>query len=337
MRTQSLLSPSYRMKRLAIATGFLALATARVMSATEITVAQLKNLGTEPRKIVYKSAANVKLQVHVYAAAGRAPGEKRPAILMIHGGGWEALGPFHTAPHCRYFALRGLVAVNVEYRLVEKDSSVRIADCVADCRDALRLVRQQAAGLGIDPERIAAAGDSAGGHLAASLALLPDLQEGKPGIVSSRPNAVVLYNPVVDLAALKWMPGHAGLRPSSESPRDETWQDRARRVSPIRYIRKGLPPTLLIHGDRDGCVPVDQSDRFAKLMQDAGNQIEYKRMMGWNHAFAIPGCGTDEQIAETLRMTDQFLTGLGYLHGKATIIASRPSAEPVQPQGERVR
>jgi hypothetical protein len=63
----------------------------------------------------------------------------------------------------------------------------------------------------------------------------------------------------------------------------------------------------------------------------------YKRITGWDHAFAIPGCGTDEQIAEALRMTDEFLTGLGYLHGKATIIASRPSAEPVQPQGERVR
>ena len=117
-------------RRLAIAwTGLLALATARVMSATEITVAQLKNLRTEPRKIVYKTADNVKLQVHLYAAEGRAPGEKRPAILMIHGGGWESPGPFHMAPHCRYFALRGLVAVNVEYRLAKKDSAVRIPDC----------------------------------------------------------------------------------------------------------------------------------------------------------------------------------------------------------------
>ena len=76
MRTRSSLTPSCRMKRrLAIAwTGLLALATARVMSATEITVAELKDLRTEPRKIVYKTADNVKLQVHVYAAAGRAPG-----------------------------------------------------------------------------------------------------------------------------------------------------------------------------------------------------------------------------------------------------------------------
>jgi acetyl esterase len=320
-----------------VGTAFLALMTGHVMSAGEITVAQLKDLRTEPRKIVYKTVDNVKLLVHVYAAEGRAPGEKRPAILMIHGGGWESPGPFHTAPHCRYFALRGLVAVNVEYRLVKKDSAVRIPDCVADCRDALRLVRQKAGDLGIDPERIAVGGDSAGGQLAAALGLLPDPEEGKQGVVSSRPNAMVLYNPVVDLAALKWMPGHAGVGPLPTSPNDETWEDRAKRVSPIRYVRKGLAPTLLIHGDRDGCVPVEQADRFAKLMRDAGNQIEYKRMVGWDHAFAIPACGTNEQIAEALRMTDRFLASLGYLQGEATIIASRPRPEAAQPQGGPTR
>ncbi|MGA2064926.1 MAG: alpha/beta hydrolase [Thermoguttaceae bacterium] len=317
-------------RRTFVRAAFLALMTGHVISAGEITLAELKALRTEPRKIVYKTADNVKLQVHLYAAEGRAPGEKRPAILMIHGGGWESPGPFHMAPHCRYFALRGLVAVNVEYRLAKKDSAVRIPDCVADCRDALRLVRRKAAELGIDPERIAVAGDSAGGHLAAALGLLPDPEEGEQGVVSSRPNAMILYNPVVDLAALQWMRGHAGVGPRSDSPQGETWEDRARGVSPIRYVRKGLPPTLLIHGDRDGCVPVERADRFAKLMRDAGNRIEYHRMAGWDHAFAIPGCGTDQQITEALRMTDRFLAGLGYLQGEATIVASRPHPETVR-------
>lgn len=88
----------------------------------------------------------------------RLSGPDGTPIVTIHGGGWGAGDPSLLAPHCRYFSSRGLVAVNVEYRLVSKGSTVRIADCVADCRDAIRFVRESAVSLGIDPERIAVAG-----------------------------------------------------------------------------------------------------------------------------------------------------------------------------------
>ncbi|MCX7934505.1 MAG: alpha/beta hydrolase, partial [Planctomycetota bacterium] len=232
------------------------------MSAAELTLEQIKDLRLEPRKIIYKTAGDAVLRIHVYSPPESKGNEPRPAILMIHGGGWGAPGPFHLAPHCRYFALRGLVAVNVEYRLVKKDTTVRIPDCVADCQDALRFVRQRAKDLGIDPDRIAAAGDSAGGHLAACLGMLPEPEKKQE--VSARPHAMILYNPVVDLVALKWIPGHDGVAPLPDSPKEETWEDRAKRVSPILHVRQGLPPTLLIHGSQDGCVPVEQADRFAK-------------------------------------------------------------------------
>jgi hypothetical protein len=76
---------------------------------------------------------------------------------------------------------------------------------------------------------------------------------------------------------------------------------------------------------------VEQADRFAKRMQDAGNRIEYHRMPNWDHAFAIPTCGTDQQIAEALRLTDRFLAGLGYIRGEATIAAGRGSAPRSNP------
>ena len=289
----------------------------------EITLEELKALQTEPKNIVYKTAGEESLQLHVYAPDG-VPGEKRPAIVMIHGGGWSAPGSFHLVPHCRYFALRGLVAVNVEYRLAKKESSVRIPDCVADCRDAVRYVRKNAADLGIDPEKIIVAGESAGGHLAAALGLLPDPEENKAGTVSARPNAMILFNPVVDLTALKWMPQHAGVTALPDSPLEENWEARAKRMSPIFFVRKDLPPTLLIHGAADSVVPVEQADRFAKAMKDAGNKLSYERKDGWEHAFLIPGCGKNEQIAESLHaVTDKFLAELGYLHGDPIITDSK--------------
>ena len=298
------------------------------LSATEVTLSKLKSLGKQPKRLIYKRVGERALHVDVYEPEGRSPEQRRPAILMIHGGGWTAPGPFHFVPHCRYFALRGLVAVNVEYRLVGKKTSVRIPDCIADCRAALRFVRRSAGKLGIDPDRIAVAGDSAGGHLAAALALLPDPDEktAQAG-ASARPNAIVLYNPCLDLVALKWMKIHAGVAGLPDTPKEESWAQHARRVSPMQHVGPGAPPTLLIHGARDECVPVEQADRFAKQMGSAGNRVIYHRMKNWKHAFVIPNYGTEEQIVKSLRLTDAFLASLGYLEGEPTIATEwRPPA-----------
>lgn len=214
---------------------------------------------------MYKTVGDTNLSLQVYSPTSPAP---NPAVLLIHGGGWKAGMPELLAAQAHHFASNGFVAVTVEYRL-----EGRLADCVADCRDALRYVRQMD---GVDRDRIVVLGESAGGHIAAMLA-------------SEKPAALVLYNPVVDLDALKWTPPH-----------DDS-------LSPIKQVRAGWPPTLLIHGTRDGVVPVEQADRFAEAMRAAGNRIEYQRVEGWDHAFAIPNYGKPEQTAATWQMTDAFL------------------------------
>ena len=269
-----------------------------------------------PDTRVYKTVSGTNLSVTVYAPPGPIT-KPRAAILMIHGGGWGEGKPALLAPHCRYFAARGMVAVNVGYRLVKKDNRVRIADCVADCRDALCFVQQEAAKLGIDPARIAVAGESAGGHLAAAVALLPPAGGSRP---VEAPGALILYNPVVDPVALGWMTGHPGVAALPDSPAGETWRERAERISPVRFVRAGLPPTLIIHGAQDVVVPVEQADRFTELMRKAGNRVEYQRVEGWGHAFLIPDYGKPAQIVAALRMTDVFLAGLGYLSGEPTIV-----------------
>ncbi len=379
-----------------------------------VTVEQILSAKDAPQEMTYAKRGGRELHVYVYPPAREkdATDSARPAIVTIHGGGWANPGPEHMAHLCRYFASRGLVAVNVEYRLAEPNE-LRIPDCIRDVQAAVAFVRANAGTLGIDPNRIAVAGDSAGGHLAASVGILPDpnavlpvevvsesetrflgtpvsferlgqlagalaslhpdqvfavlpandvpwprvievfnvlvrakakaINFGKPGESAPTPNgsadatrvladAMILYNPSVDVAGLKWIKGHVGVKATKDSPPGETWEDRARRVSPIEFIRPSLPPTLLIHGIDDGCVPIEHADRFAAAMKKANNRIEYKRMEGWNHAFVVPYYGTDRQIVEAIRMTDRFLIDLGWLTGEPTIeLGSTPDEKHKKP------
>jgi acetyl esterase/lipase len=279
---------------------------------------ELKVDNMTPEKLIYKTIGDKTLSVDVYPPTDQSA-VARPAIIMIHGGGWSGGNPSLLAPHCRYFASRGIVAVNIEYRLVNKDNKLRISDCIADCRDAYQFILKSADKLKIDTGRIVIAGESAGGHLAAMVGMMTGNEK--------LPAAMVLYNPVVDPAATKWMSGHTGVAALPESPAGETWQQRAERVSPIKLIRAGLPPVLLIHGVKDSTVPVEQADKFAELMRAEKNKVEYQRMEGWSHAFLIPGYGKEEQNVAALQMTDKFLSGLGYIAGEPTVkVLWRPGA-----------
>lgn len=300
--------------------------TVAASERASLTWDQLRGQGPVAEAVIYKKTEQGDLRLHVYRPENgtEQPADQAlPAIIFIHGGGWTSPGIWNLAPHNRYFAMRGMVAINIEYRLVRDDPVVRIGDCIADARDALRFVRREAAALGVDPERIAVAGESAGGHLAAALALLPG---ERPGDTPDLPSALILLNPVLDLAAVPWMKSHLSLAPRPSTPEGESWEDRAERYAPSSHVREGLPPTLLIHGAADDVVDVKQSERFASLMQAKENRAELKRMRGWKHAFALEGYGTEAQIVETLRMMDAFLAGLGWLDGPPTI------AMPWRPQ-----
>ena len=245
--------------------------------------------------------------------------------MMIHGGGWGAPGPFRFAPHGRYFAGRGMVAVNVEYRLTNPtNSSVQAA--VSDCQAAFRYVHAHAADFGIDPQRIAVIGDSAGGHLAACVGMLPELDappwDGGP---LPRPAAMILCNPIVDLVTLDWTHGVPGVKALLSQPDadPEAWRERARKLSPIQFVKPGLPPMLLMQGTEDQCVPVEQIDRFAAAVKAAGCACQYERIDGWPHAFVLIGYATDEHSVKATQIVDRYLAGLGWLQGEPTIVMGK--------------
>jgi acetyl esterase/lipase len=208
-----------------------------------------------------------------------------------------------------------MVAITADYRVLSRQHST-IVDSVRDAKSAIRYVRENAARLGIDPQRIAAGGGSAGGHLAAASGLIPGLDEpAENQSISSRPNALVLFNPVVILAPVA--NDEELTRVSQVSLR---FADRvefkgvdAESVSPWHHVSRNDPPAIIFHGKADTTVPYATVEAFTKKMQAAGNRCELVGFDGENHGFFNYRPGGNKAYDETLRKAEEFLASLGYL------------------------
>ena len=256
-----------------------------------------------------------------------------PAIVLIHGGAWLAGDASVFYPHARYFASRGMVAFSIDYRLLKPDGPT-LADCLSDCKSAVRYIRLHARELGVDPRRIAVLGDSAGGHLAAALGTVQGFDDpADQQAVSSIPDAMILCNPINDLTEGSWikfvLAGRAlDKKPAPESlVPTESQTALARDLSPQFQVKSGVPPTLLMHGLDDHVVVPDQARRFAAAMKDKGNRCDLVLIEGARHAFIITKYTAPEtSVVNATRKADEFLNSLGYLKGPPTLEPSQPPA-----------
>jgi len=241
---------------------------------------------------IYKTAGANQLRLHVFQTKRTAP---NPAIVFFFGGAWMQGEVTQFAPQARHLAQRGMVAVLADYRVLNRHGTTPF-DAMADARSALRWVRSHATQLGVDPDRIVAAGGSSGGHIALSAAVFDTFAEaGEDTTVSAKPNALVLFNPAVDTS------------------QNRLFGDRGRDGSPLHHLRNGLPPTLILHGKADMTVPYAQVDQFCSDAQALGNQCRLVGYDGAPHGFFNPRRGDDKWYRETLLEADRFLTSLGYL------------------------
>ena len=269
---------------------------------------------------VYRTVGDTQLNAYVFEPEGAQAGDRRPAAVFFFGGGWRGGTPGQYLPQCQHLAERGMVAISIDYR-VNGRHGVAPQECLKDAKAAVRWVRANAERLGVDPDRIAAGGGSAGGHLAAAVGLIPGFEDGENLDLSSVPNAMLLFNPAVVLAPVK---DHPGLLT------DEKFADLAERtgghpeeISPYHFIRAGLPPSIIFHGTEDEAVPFPTVQLFEKAMVAAGNRCELKVHEVQPPGFYNPGRWKDEAGREstrryyaTLAQMDAFLESLGYLKPK---------------------
>jgi acetyl esterase/lipase len=226
------------------------------------------------RVVVYKRIGGRELALHVFAARGAAAGERRPAFVTIHGGGWSGGDVTRMYPVAGRFAAQGMVGISVQYRLLKPADGVTVFDAVADARSAVRYVRAQAAELGVDPARVVVNGASAGGHLAVATALFSQFDTaGEDAGGSAVPDALVLFYPVIDT--------------SQEGYGQEKIGERWRELSPAHHVRRGLPPTITFHGTGDTTTPFKGAESFHAAMLAAGNRSVLDVHPGGIHGYIL--------------------------------------------------
>jgi acetyl esterase/lipase len=254
----------------------------------------------------YRKVGDTELKAWIFepAAKGTKP---LPAIVFFFGGGWVGGSPTQFEPQSRHLAGRGMIAIVADYR-VKTRQDAKPADCVSDAKACVRWVRMNAARLGIDPQRIAVGGGSAGGHLAASTATLPGLDTAQDDkSVSCIPDALVLFNPGTVMAPF---PG-LDLKGFGAGLDKAKFGCEPTEISPLHHVKKGTPPTIIFHGKADTTVPYTTVEKFAEVMKTAGNRCELVGYEGQPHGFF-----NKAKYAETLAATDAFLVSLGYLPAK---------------------
>jgi acetyl esterase/lipase len=238
-----------------------------------------------------------------------------PAVLWIHGGGWEH-GDKNAHANAEFIANAGFVSATISYRLSDQSP---FPAAIEDSKCAIRFLRANAAKYGIDPQRIGVAGSSAGGHLAELVATAGESAglEGNGGLqgVSSKVQVVVSYFGVSDFTREFPQDTAAVIQKFLRGPEKEK-RDIYRKASPIFYISEGDPPLLLVHGEEDDTVPFEQSVRMADAYRRAGLTVEFIHVQNADHDFRSAGDRPVTPSVETIHAkTVEFLKR--YLADKA--------------------
>lgn len=281
-------------------------------------------IGLIERDLVYKTVDGQRLMVDLYLPLERRAA-RSPVVVFSHGGGWVTgdrdtmlIGPDNRQLIVRLRRL-GYAVANFEYRLLGED--VTLSDTIADHKDIVRWLRASAADHQLDPANIGLWGQSAGGFLVLMTGLTEDYEfPGAPVLRGISPqvsyivdnygstNLVERFGPI---ASGRASPGLLDRRrmdfmfPATYEEAPDAFSEGLVELSPIMHVDEEDPPVLIVHGDADGLVPLQQSLILQTRLEAAGATHELHVVANADHAF---NGATPEQIEEIVEMTVRFIT-----------------------------
>lgn len=264
--------------------------------------------------LLYKTVGDVKLHLSVFNPPGHSANNPKPGIVFYHGGGFNVGAPSNFYAQAKYLASRGMVAISVEYRIRSRHKTTQ-REAIMDAFSAMRWVKQHTHELGIDPDRIAVAGGSAGGFLAAAVTTLSGLDEpGEDTSTKTRANALILFNSAIDRG-----PGSRGFERVKAAMGDD-WKS----ISPIHNLYSGFPPTIHFLGKADKNITVESAEKMKSEIEKLGSRCEVHLYDGQEHGFFNYGRNNNRYYELTLTETDKFLASLGWITGPPTLKSSSP-------------
>lgn len=266
---------------------FLAFAITPLAQAGWVDIVEYKDIATGDN-----------LTLHIANPEGHTAADKSPVVILFFGGGWKQGKPGQFYPFIRDLAKEGIVGISAQCR-TKSSHEATPTDCVIDGKSAVRYVREHAAELGIDPNKIIVGGGSAGGHVAACTAIdIAPQEAGEDHSVSSRPDALVLFNPVLSVGPDGYAHGYV-------KQHIDDW----RHISPLHNAGANFPPTLVMVGTDDNVLPVAMAQEFDQKLKEAGVRSELVLYEGANHGFF----NKPEYQEKTSQEMMKFLRELGYL------------------------
>ena len=240
------------------------------------------------------------LHAHVYYPSDEIRGTHCPVVLFFYSSSWDQGEVTQFGPQCLYFAERGAITMLVEYR-VKSTHDTGPFEAMADARTAIRWVRYNKDHFGADESKIIGAGGMAGAHMVLSAAMNQDFKDDETDVqLSCVPDAMVLFSPIVDTSKKGY--GFEWFESAAE----------ARKASPMRYLRKKLPPCILFHGTADRMIPFHGVKKFVRKMKWRRNVCELVDFEGHDHGFYNMNVDVVAYEA-TVSAADRFLVEQGFL------------------------